>query len=176
MTPQGALCSKHYRMVHRQQNETTCFSCGKRDKKFHKPINAQILQRGVLTDANQTTLETAHLCDACHAKDMHTESSACTSDAALQRIVTQKTSEAESYAGIINQDNCTQYAKTVITARLARKLRYNEGALLSDLFQQFNDILTENRHAPMTKSSYLLRPARGDPACIAILIEMLNRS
>ena len=84
----------------RQENEITCFLCGKRsNKKFHKPIK-QLLQKGVLTDVNQATLQSAQLCDACHRQDVFADKSACTSDAALQRIIAKKAIEAESFAAL----------------------------------------------------------------------------
>ena len=86
---------------------------------------------------------------------MFTDKSACTSDAALQRIIAKKAEEAESFADL-NKENCTLYAKTIITLRLAVKLQHNEGALLSDLFHQCNDILTGKGCDPITKLSYLL--------------------
>ena len=50
------LCRKHYHTSYRQENEITCFYVANdQTKKFHKPINPQLFQRGVLTDINQVT-------------------------------------------------------------------------------------------------------------------------
>ena len=45
---------------------------------------------------------------------MFADKFACTSDAALQRIIAKKAEEAESFADL-KEENCTLYAKTVIT-------------------------------------------------------------
>ena len=50
------LCSKHYCTSYRQENETTCFYVANdQTKKFHKPINPQLFQRGVVTDIDYAT-------------------------------------------------------------------------------------------------------------------------
>ena len=48
------------------------------------------------------------------------------------------------------------YAKAVIVAELASKLRQNEGILLIDLLDHLNNILSSNGQQHMTKSSHLL--------------------
>ena len=151
------LCNKHYRTVHRQQNEIVCFSCGRKlQRNVHRPINVQALQRGVLTDANQTELGNARICDSCHAKQIKADTSNYTSDAALDKIIAEIKDEISAFNGIWCSDNCVHQAKAVLTAHLAEKLRSNEGTLLSDLFHEFNKILTMHGREVMTKSLYLL--------------------
>ena len=151
------LCNKHYRTVHRQQNEIVCFSCGRKlQRNIHRPINVQALQRGVLTDANQTELGNARICDSCHAKQIKADTSNYTSDAALDKIIAEIKDEISAFNGIWCSDNCVHQAKAVLTAHLAEKLRSNEGTLLSDIFHEFNKILTMHGREVMTKSLYLL--------------------
>ena len=152
-----ALCSKHYRLVHRYQNEQTCFLCGRRSNRLHRPINARHLQNGAMTDVNQTALKEARLCERCYADEMHSDESQYTSDFALDKIVEQKTEEIHRFQqSSITTENCTQYAKAIVTAHLARTLHANEGILLQSLFEEYNGILEENGVAGLTKSAYLL--------------------
>ena len=154
-----ALCSKHYRLVYRHQNEQTCVLCGKRSNRFHRPINARHLQEGATTDASQSALKEARLCDKCHAGEIHSDESQYTSDFALEKLLAQNSEEIHDHRlqqSSITTENCTQYAKAIVTAHLVRTLHANEGILLQSLFEEYNSILEEYGIARMTKSAYLL--------------------
>ena len=105
--------------------------CGKREEnneRFHRPLNAQTLQQGILTDANQSTLRKARLCDACHAKEMPL--SLYTSDAILERIFAKERDEADKH---LSEGNIEDYGQTMTVAQLGSKLHCNEAVLLTDV-------------------------------------------
>ena len=73
---------------------------------IHRPINVQALQRGFLTDANHTELGNAQICDSCHAKQIKADTSNYTSDAALDKIITEIKDEISAFNGVWCSDNC----------------------------------------------------------------------
>lgn len=135
----AGLCSKHYRMVHRQAAEIKCHVCGKRQEKhnyFHRPMNTQFLQCGDLADANQAELATARLCDSCHAEEIRSYQGVASTDAALDNIIARQEATAAAANSDANPtENIIATSKATATAMVARKLRDNEAMLLVDVCQ-----------------------------------------
>ena len=152
----AALCSKHYREEHRKENEVRCFICGKRQgtgQRFHRPLNVQRLQKGVLSDAGQDTLSRARLCGGCHAKEQR-ESDLQSSDAALEQLIADQLKHAS------DMEDPIKAMKAEMTARVAQALRKKEGIQLSDIYEQFNEMLVDNGEEAYTRSSYLMTHLR----------------
>ena len=139
------VCSRHYRILHRQQNDAVCFLCKKRklnDNKFYRPVNAQLLQRGDCSDVSKTALSAARLCSACHVKDIAEQApEGC--DSSLDLILNQLTEEIDQLTTSNSRtgDDVLQQAKATITLMVAKKLRGNEALLLADAFDELNCFL-----------------------------------
>ena len=81
------------------------------------------------------------------------------SDAALEQLIADQLKHAS------DMEDPIKAMKAEMTARVAQALRKNEGILLSDIYEQFNEMLVDNGQEAYTRSSYLkthLRRQLGD--------------
>ena len=154
------VCSKHYRQLHRLKNEVLCFVCKKHQpckSSFHRPVNAQLLQRGDHDDVGQAGLLSACPCHACYVKNTGASDAPESRDATLDTIIQEQIDEIDQLSHLSPSSGgpVLLLAKANITLMVAKKLRGNEGVLLADAFDQLNSFLEEKNAMPLTKSSSL---------------------